>query len=170
RLEIGTQHVGAFPQLPPRFSFFFHLPEQTYALGRVPQSDFEQIVDLGVSGLNFSQPPLHLVTILQSARGDGFLQALQSLLHASGNPFANRLLFLLASRGAAEDVRIFSLPYRDLLDLHTSTRFPPVVLKQLGLKLLHLTARRAHHILAPPLTNRIQFLIAHQPAIQHQEQ
>src|SRR5438552_17910152 len=107
------------------------------------------MVELGVSGLNFSPPPLHIEPILQSARGDGFLQALQSLLHASGNPFANRLLFLLACRGAAEDVRLFSLAYRDLLDLHAGSRLPPVVLKQLGLKLFHLAARRAHQILAP---------------------
>jgi len=75
RLQIGTQHVRAFPQVPPSLSVFFHLPDQMYAGGCVLQTDFEQIVDLRVSCLNPSQSPLHLVAVLQSAAGNIFLQS-----------------------------------------------------------------------------------------------
>src|SRR5258708_11898980 len=48
RLQIGAQHVVAFPQVPPGLPIFFHFPQQTHAGRRLSQRDFEQIVDLRV--------------------------------------------------------------------------------------------------------------------------
>ena len=129
RLEIGTQHVGAFPQVSPVLPVFFHFPHQTHAGGRVSQSDCEQVVHLRVPRLYPSQSPLHLVAILQSAAGNAFLQGLQSRLHVRGKPLPDRLLLLFTPRRAAQDVGLFSLRNRDLLDLHIRSHLGPVVLQ-----------------------------------------
>src|SRR5688572_3754447 len=63
RLEIGSQHVSAFPKSTPELTIFFALPEKTNALGRVAQSDLVQIVHLGMAGLNASQPSFHFVAV-----------------------------------------------------------------------------------------------------------
>src|SRR5271165_2100528 len=165
RRQIGAQHVSALPQVPPSLTVGFHFPNQTYPGGSIPQSDFEQIVHGRVSRLNPSQSPLHLVAVLQSAAGDAFLQGVQSRLHARGKPLPDRLLFLLAAGGAAQDVRLFSLGNRDLLYLHIGTHLSPVVLQQLGFKPLHLAARCAYQILSTPFANRRQILLAHDPTI-----
>jgi hypothetical protein len=51
RLQIGTHHVGTFPQVPLGLPLFFYFPPQTHAGRRVSPSDFEQIIDLRVPRL-----------------------------------------------------------------------------------------------------------------------
>jgi type I restriction enzyme M protein len=54
--EAGTRvTLGAFPQVSPGLLVFFHFPQQSHAGGRLAQSDFEQIVHLGMPRLNPSQ-------------------------------------------------------------------------------------------------------------------
>jgi hypothetical protein len=102
--RFGGQHVGALPQVPPSLAVGFHFPNQTYAYGGVPQSDFEQIVHLRVPRLNPSPSALHLVAVLQPAVGDAFLQGAQSRLHMRGKPLPDRLFFLLAAGGAVSSI------------------------------------------------------------------
>src|SRR5215831_10319003 len=45
RRQVGPWHVRTFSQIPPGLAFLFDLPEQAYALRRLPQSDFEQVID-----------------------------------------------------------------------------------------------------------------------------
>ncbi len=75
-LQIGAQHVSAFPQAAPRLAIFFDFPEETNALGRVAQSDLVKIAHLRMTGLNASQPTLHFVTVFQTAGLDSSGQAL----------------------------------------------------------------------------------------------
>ena len=96
-----------------------------------------------------------------------FCRRFKGDFHPRGKPFSDGLLFFLAARGAAQNVRLFSLWNRNLLHLHVGTHLGPVVLEQLRFKLLHLAARRAHQILATAFPNRLQILLAHDAAIHH---
>src|ERR1700691_18941 len=143
------------------------LPEQTYALGRVLELDGVQIVDLRVSCLNASQLTLHLVPVFQPTAGDTVLERTQGLFHTGGETCTDGLFLLFPTRGAAQDIGLFSARNRHLFDFDVRTHLHPVVPQQLLFKLLHLAARRTHQILATALANGGQIFLAHDASIHH---
>ena len=117
-------------------------------------------------GLDLSQPPFHFVAVFQPSRDDGFLQLTERGLHAVGKTIANRLLFLLAARRPAQNVRLLALRDSDLLHFHLGPHPRPVILEQFFFKPLHLAAGRTRQILAATLSYRRQILLAHNAAIE----
>src|SRR5581483_5817241 len=120
-----------------------------------------------MAGLDASQAPLHFVPVLQSAGLDGFRQTLQSILHAVGKALPDGFLLLFASAGAAQNESLFALGDRHLLHFHLRSHLNPIVLQQLGFKLLHLAAWRTHQVLAAAFPDRREILIAHDAAIHY---
>src|SRR6267378_5362649 len=118
-------------------------------------------------GLNLSQPPLHFVAVFQPPRDDYFLQTVQGSFHVVGKSAADRLLFFLAARRAAQDVCLLALRNGYLFHLHFGPHSRPVLFQQFRLKLLHLAAWRSHQILALTFADGLEILLAHDAAIQH---
>src|SRR6516225_8795734 len=86
---------------------------------------------LRIALLNPTQSSLHLVAVLQSALGDAFLQAAQSIFHARRKPRPDGFFFLLPPGRTAQEVGLFSLRNRDLLNFHILPHLRPVLLHQL---------------------------------------
>jgi len=84
-----------------------------------------------------------------------------------GKPAADRLLFFLAARRAAQDICFLALRQADLLHFHFGPHSRPVLLQQFCLKLLHLAARCPHQILAASFADRRQIRLAHDAAVKH---
>ena len=118
-------------------------------------------------GLDLSQPPLHFVAVFQPSRDDGSLQFMERGFHAVGKATSDRLLFLLAARRPAQNVRLLALRDSDLLHFHLGPHPGPVILEQLFFKPLHLAAGRTRQILAATLSYRRQILFAHNAAIEY---